>query len=65
MEGTTGAFIAGVVASVIMGIVIMVALIGLFIYRRRNAQRVTQQTQRHRPGLIFINLDEQCRVVAP
>ncbi|XP_031708344.1 uncharacterized protein LOC116386358 isoform X2 [Anarrhichthys ocellatus] len=52
MEGSSRAFIAVLVASVIVGIAIMAALIGLFIYRRRNTRRVTQQTQRHTPGTL-------------
>ncbi|KAK9513646.1 hypothetical protein VZT92_027162 [Zoarces viviparus] len=53
MEGSSGgAFIAVLVASVIVGIAIMAALIGLCIYRRRNTRRVTQQTQRHTPGAL-------------
>ncbi|XP_039663225.1 uncharacterized protein LOC120563155 [Perca fluviatilis] len=48
-EGSNGAVIA-VVASIVIGIVIMAALIGLFIYRRRNTHRITQQTQRHPAG---------------
>ncbi|XP_034730357.1 uncharacterized protein LOC117946382 [Etheostoma cragini] len=49
-EGRNGAVIAVVVASVVIGIVIMAALIGLFIYRRCNTPRITQQTQRHPAG---------------
>ncbi|XP_031154813.1 uncharacterized protein LOC116049369 [Sander lucioperca] len=49
-EGRNGAVIAVVVPSIVIGIVIMAALIGLFIYRRRNTQRITQQTQRHPAG---------------
>lgn len=50
-EGSSGAFIA-VVASVVIVIAIIAALIGLFIYHRRNTQRVAQQAQRHPAGLI-------------
>ncbi|XP_078108016.1 uncharacterized protein LOC144519008 [Sander vitreus] len=49
-EGSNGTVIAVVVASIVIGIVIIAALIGLFIYRRRNTQRITQQTQRHPAG---------------
>ncbi|KAM6936710.1 uncharacterized protein PEZ65_006769 [Lycodopsis pacificus] len=53
MEGSSGrAFVAVLVASVIVGIAIMAALMGLLIYRRRNTRRVTQQTQRHTPGTL-------------
>ncbi|XP_032374260.1 uncharacterized protein LOC116691051 [Etheostoma spectabile] len=49
-EGRNGVVIAVVVASIVIGTVIMAALIGLFIYRRCNPQRITQQTQRHPAG---------------
>ncbi|XP_054477962.1 uncharacterized protein LOC129109846 [Anoplopoma fimbria] len=52
MEGSSGAFLAVLVASVIIGIAVLAALIGLFIYRRRNTQRVTQQTQRPTTGTL-------------
>lgn len=53
-ERSTGGVIAVVVAAVIIGIAIMAALIGLFIYRRRNTHRVTQLTRMHPAGLIYI-----------
>ncbi|XP_068592453.1 uncharacterized protein [Cebidichthys violaceus] len=53
MEGSSGAYIAVLVASVIVGIAIMAALIGLFIYHSHNTRRVTQLTQRHRPGTLM------------
>ncbi|XP_029308256.1 uncharacterized protein LOC115021758 isoform X2 [Cottoperca gobio] len=46
-EGSSGSFMVVVVTSVLVGIAIMAALIGVFIYRRRNTQRVIQQTLRH------------------
>lgn len=52
-EGSSGAFIAAV-ASAIIGTAIIAALIGLFIYRRRNTQSITQLTQRQPPGLICL-----------
>ncbi|XP_033496257.2 uncharacterized protein LOC117265719 isoform X3 [Epinephelus lanceolatus] len=50
-EESSGAFIA-VVASVIIGIAIMAALIGLFIYRRCNTPRVPQQTLSYPGGTL-------------
>lgn len=50
-EGSRGAFVA-VVATVVIVIAIIAAWIGMFIYRRRNTQRVAQQAQRHPAGLI-------------
>ncbi|KAL6109079.1 uncharacterized protein ACO6RY_12289 [Pungitius sinensis] len=48
-ERSSGAFLPVLVTSVIIGTAITAALIGLFIYRRRNTQRVTQETHRHTP----------------
>ncbi|XP_049903865.1 uncharacterized protein LOC126392494 isoform X2 [Epinephelus moara] len=50
-EESSGAFIA-VVASVMIGIAIMAALIGLFIYRRCNTPRVPQQTLSYPGGTL-------------
>ncbi|XP_074510068.1 uncharacterized protein LOC141779223 [Sebastes fasciatus] len=69
-EGSSGKYIAVAVAlaSVIIGIAIVAALIGLFIYRRRNTQRVTQQTQRHTEGnqdayeIVNLTLDRTNRL---
>ncbi|KAI9536507.1 hypothetical protein NQZ68_032302 [Dissostichus eleginoides] len=49
-NGISEVFLAVVVASVITAIAIMTALMGLFIYCRRNSQTVTQQTQRPPAG---------------
>ncbi|XP_010792846.1 uncharacterized protein [Notothenia coriiceps] len=49
-NGISEVFLTVVVASVIAVIVIMAALMGLFIYCRRNSQTVTQQTQRPPAG---------------
>ncbi|XP_044063532.1 uncharacterized protein LOC122881407 [Siniperca chuatsi] len=51
-EGISGAIIA-IVASAIIGIAIIAALIGLFIYCRHNNQRATQQICRHPPGTVI------------
>ncbi|KAK5922461.1 hypothetical protein CgunFtcFv8_019721 [Champsocephalus gunnari] len=49
-NGISEVFLAVVVASVLTAIAIMAALMGLFIYCRRNSQTVTQQTQRPPAG---------------
>ncbi|KAM8869383.1 uncharacterized protein AB9W97_016759 isoform 2-T2 [Spinachia spinachia] len=48
-ERSSGAFLPVVLTSVIIAAAITAALIGLFIYRRLNSPRVTQQTHRRTP----------------
>ncbi|XP_063735104.1 uncharacterized protein LOC134861652 isoform X2 [Eleginops maclovinus] len=49
-KGISQLFMTVVVASVIAVITIMAALMGFFIYCRRNTQSIPQQTQRHPAG---------------
>ncbi|XP_018543677.1 uncharacterized protein LOC108891034 isoform X2 [Lates calcarifer] len=55
-EESRGTFIAPV-AAVTVGAVIIAALIGVFVYRRHNTQRITQQSQRKARGALAQSVD--------
>ncbi|XP_069551648.1 uncharacterized protein [Brachyistius frenatus] len=49
-----GETLIAVVASLIFGVILIAALIGLFIHRRRNTQRATEQLQSYTPESLHL-----------